>query len=36
VREYAKALGVRFGADDLAALDRDYPPPDRDGPLETI
>jgi diketogulonate reductase-like aldo/keto reductase len=36
VCEYAKALDVRLDAADLAALDRDYPLPERDGPLETI
>jgi diketogulonate reductase-like aldo/keto reductase len=36
VREYAKALGVHLLAEELAALDRDYPAPDRDIPLETV
>lgn len=36
VREFAAALSVKLTADDLRDLDAAYPPPDRDGPLETI
>ncbi len=36
VRENAAALGIRLDEDDLARLDRDFPPPDEDVPLETL
>lgn len=36
VREFRAALDVRLTAEDLAALDRDYPAPTRDVPLETV
>jgi diketogulonate reductase-like aldo/keto reductase len=35
VRENARAAGLRFTPDDLAELDRAYPAPPRDIPLET-
>ncbi len=35
VRENAAAAGIRLTEEDLAALDRDYPRPTRDIPLET-
>lgn len=36
VREYAASLRVRFDEAELSALDRDYPAPTRDVPLETV
>ena len=36
VRENAAAAAVRLGAEDLAALDRDFPPAREGAPLETL
>jgi diketogulonate reductase-like aldo/keto reductase len=36
VRELAAALALKLTPDDLRALDAAFPPPTRDGPLETI
>lgn len=36
LRADAAALGLRLEAGDLALLDQDHPPPDRDVPLETL
>jgi len=35
VRENCRALTLRLDADDLAALDRAFPPPEKKGPLES-
>ncbi len=36
VRENARALELRLSSEDLADLDRAFPPPDGPEPLETL
>ena len=36
VRENAAAAAIALSEEDLELLDRDFPAPDRDAPLETL